>query len=264
MANEVSLSDLNIIYHSQIKFDDITLPLKIDIANITEYDYILSVSAMNQYKLDVMEQQPKEHNELDDIKIIKLENDIFTMSYKTLDHQFDLDILEEDTKIDYCIKFINTTDKLFDDNTKNLLEYFQTENIKEVLFEKGFGDVFYFELYTTVSYWVDMILKEFTDKVKFALLLDANNKNGTEMNHSLSRLKSCYDNMTMKFFKENAGVTVFESLSYREQHLIQSYFTKMNYIDIAINKDAKKQMEDRRDNTPAKHKNPAGAKRGFR
>jgi len=113
MASETSLSDLNIVYHSQILFDNVMLPLRIDIADITEIDYILAFSLTNPYKIKAVEQQLKEYNELEDIKTIYLTGDEMQMSYEQLQHQYELDVIEEDKKLDYCMKFINTTDKLF-------------------------------------------------------------------------------------------------------------------------------------------------------
>ena len=263
MKDEVSLSDLNLVYHSEIKFDTIVLPLKMDISKIYEMDYILAFSFANQLKVDKVEQQTKEHNELDDIKIVSLEQDSLELSYKPLSYQYEIDNLIEQEKLDYCLKFINTEDRLFEDNTKTLLEHIGTNNIKTWLLDKGMDGVFYIELYKTVSYWIDMITTEYTAKVKDALLLKEKDKNGTEMNYTLSKLRTCYETLNIYYFKENEGIQTFDNLSYREQHLVNSFTTKMNYIDIAINKDAKKQMEDKRSNTPSKHKNPAGAKRRF-
>jgi len=249
MKNDTSLNDLNIVYHSQIKFDNFTLPLKIDIANITELDYILAFSITNSYKLNPVDAQPKNINELDNIKTVYFEEDNMTLSYERLEYQYEIDVIEEDRKINYCTKFINCDDLLFDNGNKNLLQYLQVDTIKDWLFENGFDDMFYSELYRIVSHWVDMITTEFTANVKKALLLD--NKDGIEMNYSLAKLRTCYESMHMYYFDENKDVNSFEKLSYREQHLMQSFATKMNYIDIAINKDAKKQIEDKRnDNQP--------------
>lgn len=263
MANEVSLSDLNIVYHSEIDFDGTILPLKIDISEIYERDYILAFSFANQFKMDKVEQQQKEHNELDDIKIIKIDEDEIRLSYKPLTYQHELDFLKENEKLDYCVKYINTSDKIFEDGTKTLLECLEINDIKVWLLSKGLDEFFYAELYKTVSYWIDMITTEYTAKVKDALLLKEKDKNGTEMNYTLSKLRTCYETLNIYYFKENEGIQTFDNLSYREQHLVNSFTTKMNYIDIAINKDAKKQMEDKRSNTPSKHKNPAGARRKF-
>lgn len=261
MASDLSLSDLNIVYHSQIPFDELMIPLKIDIAKILEFDFILAHTFANQYKINPIEPQIKELNELDNIKIIHIQGDDLTLSYEALHYKYELELLSEDKRVDYCIKYINTSDKLFDDNTKNLLEYLETDNLRQWLFDRGWDDVFYSELYSTVSYWVDMILKEYVDTVKIVMLLDYKNKDGVVMNSSILTLKACYESMSMRYFKENKDIKCYEELSYREIHLMQSYYTKMNYIDIAINKDAKKQMEERKNTTPSKHKSPAKSKR---
>ena len=264
MGKDVSLSDLNIVYHSQIKFDTFMLPIKIDMANIYEQDYILSFSYVNQYKTDKVEPQVKEKNELDDMQTVYINDDEIKLSYEPLEYQNEIDTLKENEKLEYCLKFINTTDKLFDDNTKNLLEYLETDNIKDWLFDRGFNDIFYSELYKSVSYWIDLATTEYTEKVKDALLLREKDKKGKEMNYTLSKLRTCYEIMNMYYFKENEGVQTFDNLSYREQHLVNSFTTKMNYIDTAINEDARKQMEDRRNNnTPSRHKNPASGRRSF-
>ena len=157
MKNDTSLNDLNIVYHSQIKFDNFTLPLKIDIADITELDYILAFSMTNQYKLKSAEVQQQQTSELDNIKTVYFNEDEITLSYERLEYQYELDVMEEDRKIDFCVKFINVDDPLFDNGTKNLLQYLDVKNIKDWLFKKGFSDIFYSELNRDVCHSVDMI-----------------------------------------------------------------------------------------------------------
>jgi ribonucleotide reductase beta subunit family protein with ferritin-like domain len=196
-----------------------------------------------------MEAQAKEYHKLDDIKKVKIDPESITLLYDRLKHQYELDVIEEDKKINFCMKFINTQDKLYHNGTKNLLEYLNTPNIKDWLFSHGFNEDFYANIYITISFWVDMITTEYTGNVKSVLMLREDQKNTTDMNYPLNKLRSCYETLKMYYFEENKDVKSFDKLSYREQHLIQSYATKMNYIDVAINKNAKKQIEDKRSET---------------
>jgi len=259
MTKEVSLQDLNSVYHTQIDYDGFPLPIKIDIANVTSEDYMLAFSFTNQYKLKVVETQIKEENELDNIKLINIEDDKLTLSYEKLHYSYELDVLEQDKRLNYVMKFINITDKLFEENTKNLLEYLECEDIKTWLFSTGFNDEIYTELYRTISYWVEIMIVEFHANTKVALLL--HNEEGKKINYNLARLKSCYETMGMYYFKENSDIKCFEELSYREQHLMQSYATKMNYIEIAINKDNKKTFEETKNGSKTANKKTSGYSR---
>ena len=239
--NQVSLNDLNIMYHSQIVYDDFILPIKIDIKDIKEDDYLLAFSLMNKYKIKEIKPQEKDESDLDNIKIVKFSDNELTLSYQVLEYQSEIDFLDQNKRINYCIKFLNTTDKLFKNNTQTLLEYLEVETMLEWLKITGMSDTFYNELYITVSYWIDIIVKELHMQTESALLLD--DKDGKSINHNISKLQLCYEKRDLHYFSENENIRCYEKLSYREQHLMDSYNTKMYYIDIANNKEAREQIE---------------------
>ena len=70
----------------------------------------------------------------------------------------------------------------------------------------------------------------------------------------MARLKICYETMSMDYFKENTNVKAYEELSYREQHLMQSYSTKMYYIESSINKETRQAFEETKNNSKVKPK----------
>jgi len=258
LKNETTLDDLDFLYHTEISFDDFIIPIKINIEDITESDYIQAVSVMNDYKTKRIEPQIKEHNDLADIKIVDINNGKITLSYQKLYYEEDIEFLKQQERMKYCFKFINIEDKLFEDNTKNLLEYLECEDIVEWLNERGMTEEFYTKLYLITSYWIDVMVTELHANTKVALLLT--NKKGTDMNYSLSKLTSCYKNANMHYFTENRDVKTYRDISYREQHLRQSYDTKMNYIEIAINEKTKSEIDKAKTNSSKAHKSSGRGK----
>lgn len=249
---EVSLADLNMAHDSEFDYDGFIIPLSINISKISSEDYAIAYSFLNKYKKKSVESVSKEHNRLDDIHICEFEDDTLTLSYKTLEYQYDIDILEEDKKMDYIFKFINTSDKLFNNNKETLLEYLQITDIKTWLLETGFTDELFLHLFKTISYWIDVLISAFHSQVDAALLI--NDKNGKSINYNLARLKICYETMAIYYFKENSDIKCYEELSYREQHLMQSYATKMYYIESAINKETRQSFEESKNSSKTKPK----------
>lgn len=247
MANEYHLSDLDIIYYSEIKFDTFILPLKFDIANIKEEDVLISMSFMNQFKKDKIKPQDEDKSELDNMKIVEINSNVITLSYKELEYKYEFEELDRIKKIKYCIKFIDTESKLFDNNNSNLLEYLKTDNMYDFLMKYGLNEHFFLNLYSTTSYWLDLMVSELNIIISSALKMK--DEKGTDINYAIAKLKGCYD-MNMKFFRENEGVSSFQNLSYREQILKQNYENKMHTLENNINENARKEAEKSRKDKP--------------
>jgi len=252
-SNEISLYELDIVYHSEIEYDNFTLPIKIDIKDITDNDYAFAFSIMNNFKKNKLEPKEREHNQLDDMKHFEIINNTIHLKYEELKHQDVLDNIEFNKKMKYVCKFINTTDKLYSNNTKNLLEFVDHNDLISFFTLTSMSESFFNKIYTTISFWIDLAIYEFHLKVKSALLL--NDEDGTVMNTSISKLKTCYDTLKIHYFPENEDVKCFVKLSYREQHLINSYNTKMHYIDRAINNKNKSEIDSYKNESANKPKN---------
>jgi len=248
MKRESSLYDLQIVRHSQFKYGDITLPLKIDLKDVTEMDYICAVSLMNEYKIDKIDKADLDKSELEDINVINICSEKIDVSYEILEHSQEIDYWEFEDKFDMLTKFINTTDKLF--YGKTFLEYYKVKSAKEFLYEIDIGEEFFNKLSHAIYFWVDEIIADFRNKVM--LVLNLVNKKDTSLNISMQKLKACYDQLKIYYFKENTNGMSYEELSLREQHLILSYNTKMYNIEEETNNKHKKQMSDSTPKQPNK------------
>ena len=237
----LSLNDLNIIKHTEIKLnDDFILPVKIDISKVC-YDEV-NIATFNMLKLYDKKRYDKITKDSSQVKLnvnkIELKDNNLYFDISDLTYDKELNQVRIEHLLKSYLKHINIEDKLFEG--KNLLEFLECENIYDYLIENELSNREFVIIQNNICFWIDYVSKEINKKVNTLLELD--DEKGTYYNQAMIELQIAYEYGKGIYFQENINKACNE-WSYREKLLSKAYFTKKYLIDKAANDEIKNSMK---------------------
>ena len=240
----LSLNDLNIIKHTEIRLNDnFILPVKIDVSRVC-YDEInmATLNMMKYYEKGkyaklVSKPQPKNIN----INKVEIEGNKIYYDMSELTYADELNMIKFEELLKSYLKHTNTTDKLF--NGKTILEYLECENIYDYVIESGLSNKEFVIIQNNICFWIDYINKKLLKNISD--LIELEDKDGTYYNQAMIELQIAYEYGKGCYFQENVDKACSD-WSYREKILSKAYFTKKHMIDVAVDKKVQESVKSTR------------------
>lgn len=197
-----SLNNLDIKIESEVTISDIIIPIKIDMGDITDTDYLIAISLVDSLK--------KESNMINldpmfDFNKIDLKGENIILDNTELQYK-------SNKNENFFNKFINSE---FVDGDIHDIDGISQE------------DLLRFKL--IIAIWIDLMFYEYNKIIKE--LLELENEEQINYNSTMTILQACYEYNSNVYFEENIGLS-FSQYSKREKILFQSYLTKNNMINL--------------------------------